>query len=80
VDSFAEVASEVLEVSCDQVRGFRGDCSAEDWPVFLGKVDLFAYRLLSCRGLNHMKGLQQAIEALLLVPLREVSLSLFDGV
>jgi hypothetical protein len=80
VDLLAEVVAEVLEVTCDQVGGFGGDCSTEDRPVLLGQLDLSPYRLGSGCGLNHTKGLDESIEAFLLRRLSEVPLRLFDGV
>jgi hypothetical protein len=76
----AEVASEVLKIACDQVGGFGRDGPTENRPVLLGKLDLSAYRLGGGHGLNQMKRLDQSLEALLVLPLDEVSLCLFDDV
>jgi hypothetical protein len=58
VDVLAEAASEVLEIACDQVGGFSGDCPTEDRPVLLGKVYLPHRARSSCSATPWWAGLR----------------------
>ena len=76
----AEVDAEVPNITGDEMRGSSRDSPTENRPILVAELYVAADIGVEDPGRDHLDRLQESVQSLLLIGIRQISSSLLNGV